>query len=98
IEPEENLVRVRLRVDGVLLEYPGPPKSLHSTVVSRIKVLSELDISERRVPQDGRFRLALEGKELDLRISTCPTIHGENVVIRLLRKDALVLGLDAIGL
>jgi type IV pilus assembly protein PilB len=98
IEPEESAVRVRLRVDGMLRELQGHQKNMHSSVVSRIKVLAEMDISERRVPQDGRFKLALEGKELDLRVSTCPTIHGENVVIRVLRKDALVLSLDSLGM
>lgn len=98
IEPEENCIRVRLRVDGMLRDVGTHPKALHSSIVSRIKVVSEMDISERRVPQDGRFKVSLEGKELDLRVSTCPTIHGENVVIRILRKDALVLSLDSIGM
>ncbi|MBI5836057.1 MAG: Flp pilus assembly complex ATPase component TadA [Candidatus Eisenbacteria bacterium] len=98
IEPEEGAVRVRVRVDGVLRDAGVQPRQLHGSVVSRIKVMSEMDISERRVPQDGRCKLSLEGTDLDLRVSTCPTIHGESVVIRLLRKDALVLSLDRLGM
>jgi type IV pilus assembly protein PilB len=98
IEPEENATRVRVRVDGMLRDAGAQPRQLHGSMISRIKVMSEMDISERRVPQDGRCKLTVEGAELDLRVSTCPTIHGETVVIRLLRKDALVLSLDQLGM
>ncbi len=98
LEACETGMRVRLRVDGLLAETATHPLSMLASVVSRIKVLSEMDISERRVPQDGRFKTTVDGKELDLRVSTCPTIHGESVVIRLLRKDSLVLGLEQLGL
>ncbi|HVP38728.1 MAG TPA: GspE/PulE family protein [Candidatus Saccharimonadales bacterium] len=98
LEAEEGCLRVRLRVDGVLRDSGTQPREMHGQVVSRIKVMSDMDISERRVPQDGRCRIHVEGAEADLRVSTCPTIHGESVVIRLLRKDALVMSLDKLGM
>ena len=93
-------LRVRLRLDGVLTPWAGPPPVLTAAVVSRIKLLAELDIAERRAPQDGRIRIRLESRELDLRVATVPTIHGESVVLRLLdrgeRSTTLAeLGLDA---
>ncbi|RJP21320.1 MAG: type IV-A pilus assembly ATPase PilB [Candidatus Abyssobacteria bacterium SURF_5] len=97
IEPFERQVRVRYRIDGVLRENQSPPKALQAAVVSRIKVLSELDIAERRVPQDGRFRIKFEGREIDFRVSTLPTYFGEKVVLRILDKGSLQLDLDKLG-
>lgn len=89
IEPMERKVRLRYRIDGELTERPGPPKNLQSAVVSRIKIMSDMDIAERRVPQDGRFNIKALGKEVDLRVSTLPTVHGEKVVMRTLDKTTL---------
>ncbi|GAB4330290.1 MAG: type IV-A pilus assembly ATPase PilB [Candidatus Abyssubacteria bacterium] len=97
IEPYEKEVRVRYRIDGVLREVQSPPKALQAAVVSRLKVLSELDIAERRVPQDGRFRIKFEGREIDFRVSTLPTYFGEKVVLRILDKGALHLDLEKLG-
>ncbi len=94
IEPFEKEVRVRLRVDGMLREVQSPPKSLQAAVASRVKILSELDIAERRVPQDGRFRIRYEGREIDFRVSTLPTYFGEKVVLRILDKGSLALDLE----
>ncbi len=98
VEPEENDIRVRLRVDGVLEEMCLLPKKLQTAVISRIKILSGLDIAESRKPQDGRIRMKMEQKNLDIRVSTFPTVNGENVVMRLLDKTAVVLGLKEMGL
>ena len=98
LEPGEDTLRTRFRIDGVLHEVNGPPKHLHSAVVSRIKVLANLDIAEKRKPQDGRFRLKMEQKELDLRVSTIPTQFGEKVALRLLDSATLLLGLEQLGL
>lgn len=89
---------VRFRVDGVLTEAPAPPAQLQRAVVSRIKLLAELDIAERRVPQDGRIRIRLEERELDLRVSTVPTLHGESVVLRLLDQGGRPVSLDELGM
>lgn len=97
VEPFEREVRVRYRVDGVLREVQSPPKALQAAVVSRVKVLSELDIAERRIPQDGRFRIKFEGREIDFRVSTLPTYFGEKVVMRILDKGSLQLELDRLG-
>lgn len=97
IEPEERLLRVRYRIDGVLQEIKTPPKHLQSAIVSRIKILSKMDIAERRKPQDGKISLRMEGKDLDLRVSTFPTVHGENVVLRILDKTNVILGLKELG-
>lgn len=98
IEPEEERTRIRYRIDGILQEKLILPQSVHDAVVSRIKILSHLKIDERRVPQDGRFTFATEGKEIDLRVSTMPTSHGEKVVMRLLKKDMKVPTLPELGL
>lgn len=87
VEPGRDKVKIRYRVDGLLRERGSMPTGMHLPVISRIKILANLDIAEKRVPQDGRIRIKLVGKPLDLRISTCPTQHGEKVVIRLLSKD-----------
>ena len=97
IELDESELRVRNRVDGVLRQVLTPPKTLHAAMVSRIKVMASLDISERRLPQDGRLRVVFERRPVDLRVSTLPCQYGEKVVIRILDKDAMMLDLEAIG-
>jgi len=97
VEPEGEQVRVRHRVDGILRELTILPKNLQNAVISRIKVLSKMDIAEMRKPQDGRIRLIIENRDLDIRVSTFPTVHGENVVMRLLDKSSILLGLNKIG-
>ncbi|MEA2056601.1 MAG: ATPase, T2SS/T4P/T4SS family [Patescibacteria group bacterium] len=97
IEPQQTKTRIRYRIDGVLQERLILPKSVHDAVISRIKILSELKIDEKRVPQDGRFDHSSNNKAVDLRVSTCPTIHGEKVVMRLLKKNAGVPGLRELG-
>ena len=98
IEPMEKRIRLRYRVDGVLYENPSPPKVVQSAISSRIKIMSNLDIAERRVPQDGRFKIKALGKEVDIRVSYLPTVHGEKIVMRILDKSALAPSLDALGL
>ena len=99
-EPELLFERFKLRyrVDGSLIEASSPPKSLQMPIASRIKILAGLDIAERRLPQDGRFRIRVSGKEVDLRISILPTVYGEKIVIRLLDKGALSASVDALGM
>jgi len=97
IEPDENLLRVRYRIDGVLHEVKTSPKHLQSAIISRIKILAKVDIAESRKPQDGKINLRMEGKDLDLRVSTFPTVYGENVVIRILDKSNVILGLEELG-
>ena len=97
-EPDESNLRIRYRVDGVLREASVQSKSIHASVVSRVKIMAQLDIAERRLPQDGRARIEVGGKEYDLRVSTFPTIHGENVVLRLLDKTSALLGTSELGL
>jgi len=97
IEPEEDAVRVRYRIDGLLHEESVLPKKLQSAVVSRIKILSKMDIAESRKPQDGRIRLKIENKNLDIRVSTFPTVHGENLVMRILDKSSVIFGLKELG-
>ncbi|HUS57403.1 MAG TPA: GspE/PulE family protein [Planctomycetota bacterium] len=97
VEPEEKLVRTRYRVDGILHQGPSIPKTLQSALISRIKIQSSLDISERRIAQDGRIKFRAEGVEIDLRVSVFPTAHGENVVLRVLDKNSLNLRLDQLG-
>ena len=98
IEPAEKGVRLRYRLDGNLVEASGPPKSLQLAIASRIKILAGLNIAERRIPQDGRFRIRVSGKEVDLRISFLPTVYGEKIVIRILDKGALTGSIDQLGL
>ncbi len=98
IEPLEDRTRVRFRIDGILRERLSLPKRVHDAVVSRIKILSDLKIDERRIPQDGRFSYTNKKDAVDLRVSTLPTAHGEKVVMRLLRKSTKVLTLDELGL
>lgn len=97
IEPQEKELRIRLRIDGTLREITAPPKQLQAGIISRIKILGSLDIAERRVPQDGRSKLKILGRSVDLRISTLPTIYGEKVVLRILDKGSLSLNIEDIG-
>jgi general secretion pathway protein E len=97
IEPFENRLIVRYRVDGVLHEVESPPRRLSAAVISRIKIMASLDIAERRLPQDGRIRLRVQGKEIDLRVSTVPTMHGESVVMRILDKGGVALDFEKLG-
>lgn len=98
IEPQENRTRVRYRIDGILSEKLILPKNVHDAVVSRVKILSDLKIDERRMPQDGRFNFTADNETVDLRVSTLPTIHGEKVVMRLLKKNVSVPTLPDLGL
>jgi len=97
IEPFENRLKVRYRIDGVLIEGESPPVNLTAAVISRIKIMARLNIAERRLPQDGRIMLRVQGKELDLRVSTVPTAHGESVVMRLLDRDTVVFDFHRLG-
>lgn len=97
IEPFENHLKVRYRVDGVLVNVESPPARLSAAVISRIKIMAKLNIAERRLPQDGRIQLRVQGKEIDLRVSTVPTMHGESVVMRILDKASLVLEFETLG-
>lgn len=98
IEPQGNSVRVRYRIDGILAEKLILPRNVHDAVISRIKIMSNLKIDEKRLPQDGRFDYSSSGKEVDLRISTLPTVHGEKIVMRLLQKNTTVPSLQELGL
>ncbi len=97
-EPFEKSFRIRYRVDGALYEMPEPPRSLATPVISRIKIISGLNISERRRPQDGRIQLKYNGRPVDLRVSCLPTSHGESVVLRVLDRSVVNLELDALGI
>jgi general secretion pathway protein E len=97
IEPFENLLKVRYRIDGILQEVEPPPRELKAAVVSRLKILAQLNIAERRLPQDGRIKIRLAGKDVDLRIATVPTLYGESVVIRLLERSQIFTALDTLG-
>jgi type IV pilus assembly protein PilB len=97
IEPEEDTLKIRFRIDGLLHERTGPPKYLQPAVISRIKVMADLDISERRTPQDGRIQMKMEGRDIDIRVSCIPTIYGENVVLRLLDRSQVILELKQLG-
>src|SRR5437588_3362712 len=98
IEPFHNTLKLRYRIDGELLPAESPPKALQLAITSRIKILAGLNIAERRVPQDGRFRIRVRGKEIDLRISILPTAHGEKIVIRILDKASLTGTMDQMGM
>ncbi|WP_420128645.1 GspE/PulE family protein [Longimicrobium sp.] len=98
LEAEARSMRVRYRIDGVLQQAPAPPPHLRSAVVSRLKIMAELDIAERRLPQDGRVRLRTAERELDVRVSTLPTLHGESVVLRLLDTEGQRIDLEGLGM
>ena len=98
IEPFEGMVRLRYRIDGSLIDMPPPPKNLQVALTSRIKVMSSLDIAERRLPQDGRMRVRVGGRDVDLRVSFLPTVHGEKCVLRVLDKSNLSASMDKLGI
>ncbi|MGA2174025.1 MAG: ATPase, T2SS/T4P/T4SS family [Verrucomicrobiota bacterium] len=98
IEPFEGMVRLRYRIDGGLVDMPPPPKNLQVALTSRIKVMSSLDIAERRLPQDGRMRVRVGGRDVDLRVSFLPTVHGEKCVLRVLDKSNLSASMDKLGI
>jgi general secretion pathway protein E len=97
IEPFEDSLRVRYRIDGVLFDQEAPPRRLRDAVTSRIKLMADMNIAERRLPQDGKIRVALHGRRVDIRVSTVPTVHGESIVLRLLDRASLFLPLDHLG-
>ncbi len=97
IEPFESVLKVRYRIDGVIHEVESPPAQMTAAILSRIKLMARLNIAERRLPQDGRIQLKAQGKEIDMRVSTVPTMHGESVVMRLLDKNSVNLDLAALG-
>lgn len=97
IEPFEDMLRIRYRVDGVLVDEESPPKRLQRAVISRVKIMAKMNIAERRLPQDGRIRVQILGKDLDLRVSTIPTLYGESVVMRILDRSSLLLHLEDMG-
>jgi general secretion pathway protein E/type IV pilus assembly protein PilB len=97
LEPLEKRFRVRYRIDGVLLEIENPPKRLQPTIISRLKLMANVSIAEKRIPQDGRIQVIIGAKEVDLRVSVLPTVYGESIVMRILDKEGLKLGLPELG-
>ncbi|GAB3114818.1 type II secretion system ATPase GspE [Pseudomaricurvus hydrocarbonicus] len=97
IEPGETSLKIRYRVDGVLREYDPQPADIAAAVISRVKIMAKLDIAERRLPQDGRIKLRMQGHDLDIRVSTMPTIHGESVVMRMLHRESISLQFETLG-
>jgi general secretion pathway protein E len=98
VEPFENELRVRFRIDGVLHDQDPPPRNLTAAIISRIKLMAKLNIAERRLPQDGRIKLRLVGREIDLRVSSLPTLYGESVVLRILDRSSVVVDLGRLGM
>ena len=98
IEPGEASLRIRYRIDGVLFERPAPPHQMTAAIISRLKIMANVDIAERRLPQDGRIRAMVHGRHVDLRVSTLPTTHGEKCVIRILDNRSIMIGLDNLGM
>jgi type IV pilus assembly protein PilB len=98
LEPDGTQLRVRFRIDGVLVETANVPKRMSAGVVSRVKIMAELDIAERRLPQDGRVGLTIDDHHVDLRVVTLPSVHGESIVMRILDKDSVVMDLDKLGM
>jgi type IV pilus assembly protein PilB len=98
IEPGENRLRVRLRVDGLLFDQQAPPLQMHAAIVSRLKIMANMDIAERRLPQDGRIRATVHGRTVDMRVSTLPVVHGEKCVIRILDNRSILVGLENLGM
>jgi general secretion pathway protein E/type IV pilus assembly protein PilB len=97
LEPLEKRFRVRFRIDGVLQEMKGPPKRLQASVISRLKLMAEVSLAEKRIPQDGRIQARTGGRDIDLRVSVLPTVYGESIVMRILDKEGLKLGLPELG-
>lgn len=98
VEPFEDQISIRFRIDGVLYEVPPPDKSMMLPLISRLKIISKMDISEKRLPQDGSFNATVEGRDIDFRVSTIPTVHGEKMVLRILDKRATSMSLETLGL
>ena len=98
IEPGDNCLRIRCRIDGVLFEQQAPPLSMHAAIISRLKIMANMDIAERRLPQDGRISATVHNRRIELRVSTLPTTHGEKCVIRILDNRATMVGLDKLGM
>jgi type IV pilus assembly protein PilB len=94
VEPDEKTLRVRFRIDGVLHEVMSPPKSVQAGITSRLKIMADINIAERRIPQDGRISLVVQGKAVDIRVATLPTVHGEKIVMRILDKSSVLLQLQ----
>ena len=97
IEPFEDTFRVRYRIDGILYDQAAPPRRLQAAVTSRIKLMAEMNIAERRLPQDGRIRVSVGSRRVDIRVSTVPTVHGESIVMRLLDRSSIFLPLEQLG-
>ncbi len=97
IEPFEDTLRIRYRIDGILFDQESPPRRLQAAVTSRVKLMAEMNIAERRLPQDGRIRVTLHGRRVDIRTSTIPTVHGESIVMRLLDRQSVFLPLEKLG-
>lgn len=97
IEPDEDIIRVRYRIDGILNELMKAPKTIQSELLSRLKIMAQMDISEKRLPQDGRIKVKVQNKSIDLRVSSLPTVYGEKIVIRILDKSRMQLTLDQVG-
>ncbi len=97
IEPAQDKINIRYRIDGILYELPPPPRELHNAIISRIKILSKMDIAEKRIPQDGSFALQYQGHKVDMRVSTMPIVFGEKVVMRILDKRMDLLDMNALG-
>src|SRR5947199_10537202 len=97
VEPFEDTLRVRYRLDGILFDQEAPPRRLQAAVTSRIKLMAEMNIAERRLPQDGRIRVTVPGRRVDIRVSTIPTVHGESIVMRLLDRSSVFLALEKLG-
>ncbi len=97
VEPREKRFLIRFRIDGLLQEVPSPPKHLQDNIITILKVMADLDISEKRIPQDGRIRLAFEGRQIDFRVSSLPSIYGEKIVIRVLDTSSIVLEFPTLG-
>ncbi len=98
IEPKETIMKTRYRIDGILFEAMQSPITMHPAIVSRVKIMAKLDISERRLPQDGKIKVSIGGRAIDLRVSTLPTNHGEKVVIRVLDSKSILRGLEQLGM
>src|SRR2546425_3753445 len=99
LEPQEDELRIRYRIDGILHQTPMPPqlKRFQAALISRIKVMSGMNIAEKRLPQDGRINVRIKGEEIDIRVSTVPTVYGESVSLRLLTRGKIFLTLDKLG-
>src|SRR5690606_38355768 len=98
IEPDQKGTRIRYRIDGVLRDLMKPPPGMHAAIVSRVKVIGKMDIAEKRLPQEGRVRIVAEGREIDLRVSSMPTLLGEKLVLRILDKENLRVRMEDLGL